>query len=84
MKRNIKSLLENIHEHYCYDLRDYHIDFSLRAVKKETSYSCISDFISFSKILLTNGIKIYSLISGYLISVSDMFRGIEPFIIFRE
>jgi hypothetical protein len=34
MKHKIKSLLENIHKHYGYDLRDYHIDFPLRTVKK--------------------------------------------------
>jgi hypothetical protein len=34
MKHKIKSLLENIHEYYCYDLRGYYIDFSLRALKK--------------------------------------------------
>jgi chemotaxis protein methyltransferase CheR len=84
MKYKIKSLLENIHEHYCYNLRDYHNDFSLRAVKKEMSYSGTPDFTSFSKIPLTNGMKIYSLIIGYLISVSGMFRSIESFIIFRE
>jgi hypothetical protein len=56
MKHKIKSLLENIHEHYCYHSRGYHIDFSLRSVKKEMSYSGISDFSGFRKTLLTNGI----------------------------
>ena len=38
MKHKNKSLLENIHKHYCYDLRGYHIDFSVRDVKKDMLY----------------------------------------------
>lgn len=84
MKHKVKSMLENIHKHYGYDLRDYHIDFSVRAVKKEMSYSGISDFTNFSKMLLTDEIKVHSLINRHLISVSDMFKDIEPFRMFRE
>jgi chemotaxis protein methyltransferase CheR len=84
MKDEVRKLLESINEYYGYDLRDYHIDFSIRAAKNEMSYRSISDVKTFCKALLTDEYKVNSFIRRHLISVSDMFRDIEPFRIFRE
>ena len=84
MKDKVQNLLACIHEYYGYDLTDYHIDFSIRAVKNEMYHQSITDIDTFCEALLRDEFKLNSFIRCYLINVSDMFRDIEPFRIFRE
>jgi chemotaxis protein methyltransferase CheR len=84
MKDNVRRLREDINEYCGYDLRGYDIDFSINAVKREMSYRDISSFSQFSKSILSDELLLDSFIKRHFISVSDMFRDIEPFRIFRE
>jgi chemotaxis protein methyltransferase CheR len=84
MKDNVRGLHEDINEYFGYDLRSYDIDFSINAVKREMSYRDISSFSHFSKSILSDELLLDSFIKRHFISVSGMFRDIEPFRVFRE
>ena len=80
----LQSFIDKIDKLYSYSIQNYDHRFIKNIIEKQMLLNNINDFDIYTNKILKNETFLQTFLEGLIISVTDMFRDVEPFKVFRK